>query len=438
MQADTKTINRVVLSAVIGATIEWYDFFLYGVLASIVLNKRFFPAGDPATSLLLSYATFAVGFLTRPIGGIIFGHFGDRIGRKSVLIATLMIMGCATFAIGLIPTYTQIGIWAPALLLLMRVLQGIGLGGEWGGAVLMAYEYAPEHRRGFYTSLPQLGLSFGIVLSAGTVAVLSAVLTDARFMDWGWRLGFLASFALVLVGLWIRMRVFETPEFAAVKAAHNEVKVPLVDMLRRFPGNVLLGLGARHVDGVFFNIFAIFSISYLTSTVHITRNDALIGLMVGSVVLSVCIPIAGRLSDRMSRPRLYAIAAIVSAISAFPAFWLMSNSGGNRLAIWVAIIVPYGVFYSAVYGNVAAFLCDLFDARVRYTGISFVYQITSVVAGMTALIATVLLQLGNGQPWLVCWYVLGSGMLSGVCAYAIARRHRTTGISAANAPAASA
>jgi MFS family permease len=427
LQPDQRTINRVVLSSLIGATIEWYDFFLYGIMASIVLNKLYFPSGDQTISLMLAYATFAVGFLTRPIGAIIFGHFGDRIGRKSMLIVTLMIMGLSTFVIGLIPTYDQIGLWAPALLVMMRIFQGIGLGGEWGGAVLMAYEYAPTGKRGFYTSIPQLGLSFGILLSAGTIAVLSATLTDTQFLAWGWRLGFLVSFVLVFVGLWIRLTVIETPAFSAVKRLRQEVKVPLVDMFRRFPGNVLLGLGARHIDGVFFNVFSVFSISYLTQTVQMSRNDALSGVMAGAAVLSICIPISGILSDRIPRASLYAVASIVSAISVFPAFWTMSHSGGSTMLVWIAIIVPYGIFYSAVYGNVAAFLCDLFDARVRYTGISFVYQMTSAVAGMTALIATLLVKLNGGQPWLVCWYVVGSGILSSVCAYIISRRAVASG-----------
>lgn len=422
MNADKQTLRRVVLSSLVGATIEWYDFFLYGVMAGIVLNKLYFPADDPNISLMLTYASFALGFVTRPLGGIVFGHFGDKIGRKSVLVTTLMIMGLSTFAIGLIPTYDQIGVWAPALLLCMRILQGIGLGGEWGGAVLMAYEYAPSNKRGFYTSIPQMGLSLGILLSAGTVAGLSTVLSDQQFMSWGWRICFLISFALVFVGMWIRLQLFETPEFAEVKASHEEAKLPIVDMFQRYTGNVLLGLGARHVDGVFFNIFSVFAVSYLVDRIGVTRNDALLGLMIGAAVLTICIPLAGALSDRMSRPKLYALAAIVSALSVFPAFWTMNNSGGNVLLIWVAIFVPYGVLYSAVYGNVAAFLCDLFDAKVRYSGISFVYQMTSAVAGATALIATFLVKLSGGDPWLVCWYVLLSGILSSVCAYAIGRR----------------
>ncbi|PZQ85408.1 MAG: MFS transporter [Ancylobacter novellus] len=424
MQTDQKTVNRVVLSSLIGATIEWYDFFIYGVLAGIVLNKLYFPSEDPTISLMLTYATFALGFLTRPLGGIVFGHFGDKVGRKSVLVITLMIMGISTFAIGLIPTFDQIGLWAPALLLTMRIFQGIGLGGEWGGAVLMAYEYAPPSRRGFYTSIPQMGLSIGILLSAGTLAVLSAIMSNDAFMSWGWRIGFLLSVLLIFVGMWIRLQIFETPAFSQIKASHEQAPLPIVEMFRRHMGNVVLGLGARHVDGVFFNVFAVFSVSYLVDKIGITRNDALVALMVGAAVLTICIPIAGHLSDKMSRPKLYGIAALVSSVSIFPAFWLMKNSDGNLTAIWAAIVIPYGIIYSAVYGNVAAFLCDLFDAKVRYSGISFVYQMTSAVAGMTALICTYLVKIADGEPWLVCWYVLGSGVLSTVCALIIASQKR--------------
>jgi MHS family metabolite:H+ symporter-like MFS transporter len=229
---DEIAIRKVVVSALVGASLEWYDFFLYGVVAGIVFNKLYFPASDPTISTMLAYATFAVGFVTRPLGGVIFGHFGDKLGRKTMLVVTLMIMGVATFLIGLIPTYAQIGIGAPILLLLMRVMQGIGLGGEWGGAVLMAYEYAPKEKRGFYASLPQIGLAIGLCLASGVVAVLSSLLSDEQFMAWGWRAAFLLSGVMVVVGMYIRLSVQETPEFAAVKAHNAELRIPFIDMIR--------------------------------------------------------------------------------------------------------------------------------------------------------------------------------------------------------------
>ena len=422
MQTSQKTLNKVVISSLIGATIEWYEFFVYGILAGIVLNKLFFPSDDPSVSLMLAYATFALGFLARPFGGIVFGHFGDKIGRKSMLVVTLMIMGLSTFAIGLLPTYEQIGLWAPALLLLARMLQGIGLGGEWGGAVLMAYEYAPEDKRGFYTSIPSIGVALGILLSAGTVAILSAVMSDEAFMAWGWRIAFLITVFFILVGMWIRVNLHETPDFSEVKEEETESKLPIAEIFQKYGKNTLLGLGARLMDGIFFNVFAVFSITYLVSHVeNVTRGDALVALMIGSAVLIVFTPIAGHLSDKMSRARLYAFGTIISAISVFPAFWGMMHSNGQMWQIVLAIVVPYGILYSAVYGNTAAFLCDLFEPRVRYTGISFVYQVTSVIAGLTPLVATYLIQRGGGTPWLVCGYVLLAGVISATCASIIAR-----------------
>src|ERR1700712_2907258 len=315
---NEQAIRRVVVSALVGASIEWYDFFLYGVVAGIVFNKLYFPAGDPVVATLLAYTTFAVGFVTRPLGGVIFGHFGDKIGRKSMLIITLMIMGIATFLIGLVPTYAQIGIGAPLLLLLLRVLQGIGLGGEWGGAVLMAYEYAPPGKRGFYASLPQIGLAIGLCLASGVVALLSSLLTDAQFLAWGWRVAFLLSGVMVIVGMYIRLTIQETPEFAAIKARNAELRIPFADMIRRYPGNVLKGMGARYIDGVFFNVFAVFSIGYLANTIKISRTEALLGVMAAALVMCVSIPIFGALSDRIGRAKVYAWGSIVTGVSAVP------------------------------------------------------------------------------------------------------------------------
>jgi len=426
-ERDEKTIRKVVLAAVVGATIEWYDFLLYGVVAGIVFNKLYFPAGDPVVATLLAYSTFAAGFVTRPLGGLIFGHFGDKIGRKSMLVITLMIMGVSTFLIGLVPTYAQIGIGAPLLLLLLRVFQGIGLGGEWGGAVLMAYEYAPKEKRGYYASLPQIGLALGVCLASGVVALLSSLLTDAQFLAWGWRIAFLISGVLVAVGLYIRLSIQETPEFTAIKERNAALQIPFLDLIKRYPGNILKGMGARYIDGVFFNVFAVFSISYLTSTIKISRTDALIGVMAAAFVMCFAIPYFGALSDRIGRTKVYFWGSLVVAASSFPAFWLITHSSGNMLLIWLAIIIPFGILYAAVYAPEAALFCDLFDAKVRYSGISFVYQFSGIFAsGITPIIATALLKTGGGEPWLICMYVLFAGLVSAACASAIGRTARRT------------
>ncbi|MDQ6917336.1 MAG: MHS family MFS transporter, partial [Pseudomonadota bacterium] len=388
-------LRRVIISSLIGATIEWYDFFLYGVVAGIVFNKLYFPASDPLVSTLLAYVTFAVGFVARPLGGVLFGHFGDRIGRKSVLVMTLMIMGVATFLIGLLPTYAQIGVWAPIALLVLRVLQGIGLGGEWGGAVLMAFEYAPPDKRGFFASIPQIGLAIGLCLSSGFVALLSS-LPETDFMSWGWRVAFLISILLVGVGLYIRLRILETPEFVKVKERGEQARIPFVDMIRQYPRNVALGMGARYIDGVFFNVLGVFVIGYLANTLKIPRQTALLGVTFAALVMIVTIPIFGKVSDRIGRRQTYAIGSVVTALSSFAAFYFMTP-GVDKVTLWLAIIVPFGILYASVYGPEAALFCELFDPRVRYTGISFVYQFSGIFAsGITPIIATALLAQGGG------------------------------------------
>ena len=414
-----RNLRRVVAASLIGATIEWYDFFLYGTVAGIVFSKLYFPAQNPLVSILLAYTTFAVGFLARPLGGFIFGHFGDRIGRKSMLILTLMIMGFGTMLIGVLPTYQQIGVAAPILLLVLRVLQGIGLGGEWGGAVTMTYEYASEDKRGLYASFPQIGLSIGLCLSAGIVAIASS-LPEAQFLAWGWRVGFLLSVVLVAVGLYIRMRILETPEFLRLKEQRQEVPVPFMNMLREYPANVLLGMGARYIDGVFFNVFAVFSIVYLVNTVHISRTTALWGVFASALVMIAFIPLFGRLSDKWGRGKTYAIGSILLALSAYPAFWLMS--GGNIVAIFIGMVIPFGIIYAMCYGPEAGLFCDLFDARVRYTGISFVYQFSGIFAsGITPIIATYLIHANGNQPWYLCAYVVFAAIVSAASAIAIKR-----------------
>jgi len=414
-------IRRVVLASVVGATIEWYDFFLYGVVAGIVFNKLYFPTGDPFVSTMLAYATFAVGFVARPLGGVIFGHFGDKIGRKSMLVLTLIIMGVATVLIGLLPTYQQIGVAAPLLLLILRVLQGIGLGGEWGGAVLMAYEYGPKEKRGFYASLPQVGLAIGLCLASGLVGFMSLNLTEADFLAWGWRVGFIASFVLVVIGLYIRLRILETPEFTQIKERGEESAVPFYDMMSKYTGNVLLGMGARYIDGVFFNIFAVFSIGYLSNTVKFPRTQALWAVSIAAFTMIFFIPLFGALSDRLGRAKTYAIGSALLAFAAYPGF--LAFSTGDQTTIFATMIVVFGIIYAICYGPEAALFADLFDARVRYTGVSFVYQFSGIFAsGITPNIATYLVQQNGGQPWYVCGYVVFAGLISMISAIAIARR----------------
>ncbi|MEO6984104.1 MAG: MFS transporter [Paralcaligenes sp.] len=419
---DNRAIRKVVAASLIGATIEWYDFFLYGLVAGLVFNKMYFPSHDPLVGTMLAYATFAVGFIARPFGGVVFGHFGDRIGRKSMLIFTLVLMGIATFLIAFIPTYDSIGIWAPILLLLCRVVQGLGLGGEWGGAVLMTYEYAPKNKRGFYASLPQIGLSIGLCLAAGVVALLSATLTNEAFYNWGWRVAFGLSALLVFVGLYIRLTIKETPEFAKIKEANAESQIPFLDMMKRYPGNILKGMGARYIDGVFFNIFAVFSITYLTQTLHINRTEALTGVMAAAIVMCFFIPYFGALSDRVGRTRTYFWGSLITGFSALPAFWLMTNYSEHVMVVWLSIIIPFGIFYAAIYGPEAALFCELFDTKVRYTGISFVYQFSGIFAsGITPLIATALLKMNGGQPWLIVAYTIFAGVVSAFSVWLIGR-----------------
>jgi MHS family shikimate/dehydroshikimate transporter-like MFS transporter len=417
----TMSIGTIALASAIGTTIEWYDFFLYGVMTPLVLNKLFFPNADVLISTLLAYGTFFVGFLSRPIGGIIFGHYGDRLGRKTVLILTLLIMGVATFLIGLLPTYASAGIWAPLLLLALRIFQGIGIGGEWGGAVLMAVEHSPGGQRGFYGAWPQIGVPAGLLLSAGVVNLLSFLNND-DFFAWGWRIAFLLSAVLVAIGLYIRLRILETPAFKVAQQQNQIAAVPVAELFRTQSKNTLLGLGARYIEGVTFNMYGVFLVGYLTSTLHMTRQTALLAVMVASAIMIVMLPICGRLSDRIGRRKVFGIASLLIGVLSFPAFWLMGPQ--SPLLTIIAVAVPFALVYPAVYGPEAALFSELFDTRVRYTGISFVYQFSGIFAsGLTPIVATALLPLGGGQPWLICLYILVVSAISALSVYAMTDRH---------------
>ncbi len=419
----TMSMRTIAFASAIGTTIEWYDFFLYNTMTALVLNKLFFPNADILISTLLAYVTSFVGFLSRPIGGVIFGHYGDRIGRKTVLILTLLIMGVATFLIGLLPTYASAGVWAPLMLLALRIFQGIGIGGEWGGAVLMAVEHSPEGRRGFYGTWPQIGVPAGLLISAAVVSLLSFLNND-DFFAWGWRIAFLLSAVLVIIGVYIRLKIMETPAFARAQQENKIAAVPVADMFRTHTKNTILGLGARYIEGVTFNIYGVFLVFYLTNTLHMSRQEALTAIMIASGIMIVMLPICGRWSDRFGRRPVFGIASLLIGLLTFPAFWLMGAA--SPVLTIIAVAVPFGVIYAAVYGPEAALFSELFDTRVRYTGISFVYQFSGIFAsGLTPIIATALLPLGGNKPWLICGYVLIVSLISALSVYAMKDRYKS-------------
>ena len=384
------SIRHVILASFIGTTIEWYDFFLYGTAAALVFNRLFFPNVDSFTGTLSAFGTFAVGFIARPFGGLIFGHFGDRLGRKSMLVTSLLIMGVATFVIGLLPTYHTIGVLAPILLVSMRFAQGIGVGGEWGGAVLMAVEHSRGKKRGFHGSWPQMGVPAGLLLSTIVFSICSSVLTETQFLTWGWRLPFLLSVALIGVGLFIRLRILETPAFLHQRQDEETRQLPITALLRSYPRNVLIGIGMRFAENGTFYILTVFALSYGESYLKLPRSTMLTGVILSSFIGLFTIPAFGALSDRIGRRPVYLGGALFTMFFAFPFFWLLDTR--SSLLIWLAIILGVNLGHDAMYGPQAAFFSELFGTRVRYTGASLSYQLSSVFAGGFApLIATGLL-----------------------------------------------
>jgi MFS family permease len=348
----------------------------------------------------------------------------------------MMTMGVSTVMMGLLPTYDQVGMAAPLLLLALRVLQGLALGGEWGGGVLMAYEYAPPHRRGLYASIPQVGLAIGLCLASGVVGLMSSLLTEAQFLAWGWRAGFIASIALVAVGLYARLAVAETPAFTQARASGPKIEVPLLELLKTHSGSVVLGMGARYVEGVFFNVFAVFSIGYLANVIGMSRTASLWAVSSAALTMVFTIPLFGALSDRFGRPATYAIGSLLLALCVFPAF--IAFHSGDTALIYGAMIIAFGIVYAMCYGPEAALFSDLFSTGVRYTGVSFVYQVSGIFAsGITPLVATWLFEAGDRTPWLLCGYVAFAGLVSMTSALLIGRRQARSGSATDHAAATS-
>ena len=406
-------LRTVVAASLLGTTVEWYDFFLYATAAGLVFNKVFFPAASSLVGTLLAFATFAVGFVMRPIGGLVFGHIGDRVGRKRSLALTMLIMGLATALIGALPTAAQIGAWAPILLLALRMLQGFALGGEWGGAVLLAVEHSPQDRRGRYGSIPQIGLALGLALGTGIFALLQISLGQARFLAYGWRIAFLLSLVLVVIGIVVRLRVDETPAFQELLDLEAESTVPIRDIVRepRSRRNTLLGLLSRWAEGSAFNTWGVFAISYATGALGLHRVSVLIVVTVAALLMAVLLPVSGLLTDRFGARRVYLIGITLYGLLAFPAFALFGTK--NLLWFGLAMIIVFGVVHALFYGAQGTLFSSLYPTGTRYTGLSFVYQFSGIYAsGVTPMILTALIAAIGGAPWLACGYLVATALIS--------------------------
>lgn len=400
--------RRAVVASTVGTTIEWYDFFLYGTAAALVFPKLFFPDSSAYVGVLAAFGTQFVGFAARPIGAAIFGHYGDRFGRKSALITTLMLMGVGTFLIGVLPTHATIGFMAPVLLTLLRLIQGIGVGGEWGGSVLLSMEWGSAKRRGFMASWPQLGVPLGLLASTGMVKLMSNISGDS-FETWGWRVPFLLSAVLVGVGLYVRLRVMDSPDFTVVKREKAVVKAPVLQVIRTQPREILTSAFVRMSEQAPFYLFITFVLAYGTKKVGFTKDELLTDTMIAAALGLISVPFFGFLSDLIGRRLMYGIGIASTAIFAFPYFGLLNTkvAGMALLAIVVSLLV-----HDMQYGPQAALIAENFGTNVRYSGAGLGYQLASVIAGGPApLIATWILK-NTGSSIGISWYIVGCCVVS--------------------------
>ena len=431
-ETDTVSMRKVSVASVIGTTVEWYDLFVFATASAVAFNKVFFPSFDPLVGTLLSFGTFASAYLARIVGAALFGHFGDRLGRKSMLLVSLLTMGAATFAIGLLPTYAAVGVWAPILLLTLRVVQGLALGGEWGGAVLMSVEHAPPRKRGFYGSLVQLGVPAGTLLANLVFLLLSTVLSEDALLSWGWRIPFLASVLLVGVGLFIRLNLLETPAFERAQERGAEARIPVVEVFAKYWRQVILGGVATVSTGVAFNIMVAFGLTYGTQTLGFTRSTMLAVVLIACAACLLLLPVFGALSDRIGRKPVIIGGIVAEGVVAFPLFWLLNSSVFPLMVIGYLLLMTA---FAANYGPIATFLAELFGTRVRYSGLSISYMLSGLLGSAATPAVTTALLAATGHGSSVAWFMIGASAVSLVALLLLAETSRTDLVAGEGEPA---
>jgi len=410
--APRESVQRVALASMVGTSIEWYDFFIFGTASALVFGRLFFPTFSEVAGTLAAFASFAVGFVARPVGGLVFGHFGDRLGRKTTLIVTLTMMGLATFAMGLMPGYATIGVWAPILMVVLRFVQGLAVGGEWGGAVLMATEHAGGQRRGFFGSFAQVGSAVGGLMSTG-MFLLMQQLPEEDFVAWGWRVPFLVSIVLVLVGLFIRLRIMESPEFEKIKETRRVVKVPVVELLRSDTRNVLLAAGLYCAHGVLFYAMTVYTLAYTTSAYGLARNTYLIGVTAAGAGQLITIPLLGALSDKLGRRPVIIFGTLFIIAFSIPLNFMITSQ--VPVLMWLAVVIGICVGHNSVYSPTAALYTEMFPAHIRYSGASLGYQLGGAIAGFVPLVAASLVAAAGGAYWPMAALIALGGFIGFVC-----------------------
>ncbi|KAB0651168.1 MHS family MFS transporter [Acinetobacter bohemicus] len=411
---NKKSAHRLAgISSMVGTTIEWYDFFIYGAAAALIFNKLFFPNLDPLMGVMAAFATYAVGFIGRPLGGIVFGHFGDKVGRKSMLLLTLVLMGIPTVLIGLLPTYESIGYWATFFLVILRFIQGMAMGGEWGGAVLMAVEHAPEGGKGFWGSLPQASAGGGLMLASIALGLVS-LMPEQILFSWGWRLPFLASIVLLAIGWYIRVKVPESPDFEKIKEKAEEIKVPALQVFKNHPKELVTIIIARAAENAWFYIASTFALAYTTTQLGIPRQNILFATICGGAMVMFMTPLCGHLSDKVGQRNMFMFGLILLALYCYPFFSMLNTK--DPFLVWTTIVVAIGVVFPVMYAPQSQLFARQFPAEIRYSGISISVQFAGVLGGgLAPLIATKLLSIGQGSPHLISIYILSMAIVAIIC-----------------------